>query len=68
MNILVMAYAISPYRGSEYAVAWNYVAHMSKYHRLTVVYGASGNHMGDVVEMEEYARSHTMANVRFKAR
>lgn len=67
MNILVMAYAISPYRGSEYAVAWNYVAHMSKYHRLTVVYGASGNHMGDVVEMEEYARSHTMANVRFIA-
>lgn len=62
-----MAYAISPYRGSEYAVAWNYVAHMSKYHRLTVVYGASGNHMGDVVEMEEYARSHTMANVRFIA-
>lgn len=62
-----MAYAISPYRGSEYAVAWNYVAHMSKYHSLTVVYGASGNHMGDVVEMEEYARSHTMANVRFIA-
>ena len=62
-----MAYAISPYRGSEYAVAWNYVMHMSKYHRLTVVYGASGNHMGDVVEMEEYAHSHTMANVRFIA-
>lgn len=67
MNILVMAYAISPYRGSEYAVAWNYVMHMSKYHRLTVVYGASGNHMGDVVEMEEYAHSHTMANVRLIA-
>lgn len=62
-----MAYAISPYRGSEYAVAWNYVMHMSKYHRLTVVYGASGNHMGDVVEMEEYAHSHAVANVRFIA-
>ena len=24
-KILVMAYAISPSRGSEYAVAWNYI-------------------------------------------
>lgn len=66
-NILVLAYAISPTRGSEYSVAWNYVTHMSKYHRLTVVYGASGNHMGDVEEMEEYAHSHAMPNVRFIA-
>lgn len=64
-NILVLAYAISPTRGSEYSVAWNYVTHMSKYHRLTVVYGASGNHMGDVEEMEEYTQSHAMSNVRF---
>lgn len=66
-NILVLSYAISPSRGSEYSVAWNYVTHMSKYHRLTVVYGASGNHMGDVEEMEEYAHSHAMPNVRFIA-
>lgn len=66
-NILVLAYAISPTRGSEYSVAWNYVTHMSKYHRLTVVYGASGNHMGDVEEMEEYTQSHAMSNVRFIA-
>lgn len=66
-NILVLSYAISPSRGSEYSVAWNYVTHMSKYHRLTVVYGASGNHMGDVEEMEEYTHSHAMSNVRFIA-
>lgn len=66
-NILVLSYAISPSRGSEYSVAWNYVTHMSKYHRLTVLYGASGNHMGDVEEMEEYTHSHAMSNVRFIA-
>lgn len=66
-NILVLAYAISPTRGSEYSVAWNYVTHMSKNHRLTVVYGASGNHMGDVAEMEAYAHSHAMPNVKFVA-
>ena len=48
-------------------MAWNYVTHMSKDHRLTVVYGASGNHMGDVAELEAYAHSHAMPNVRFVA-
>ena len=51
-DILVLAYAISPSKGSEYAVAWNYVTAMSRYHRLTVLYGTSGEHMGDTVEME----------------
>ena len=50
-DILVLAYAISPSKGSEYAVAWNYVTAMSRYHRLTVLYGTSGEHMGDTVEM-----------------
>lgn len=66
-NILVLSYSISPSRGSEYSVAWNYVMHMSKYHRLTVVYGASGNHMGDVAEMIEFVHNHAMPNVRFIA-
>lgn len=66
-NILVMAYAISPHRGSEYAVAWNYVTAMSRYHRLTVLYGTSGDHMGDTAEMERYAREHPLPNVRFVA-
>ena len=43
MNILVLAAFISPTKGSEYSVAWNYVKHMSKYNNLTVVYGASGD-------------------------
>lgn len=66
-NILVLAYAISPHRGSEYSVAWNYVTAMSRYHRLTVLYGTSGDHMGDTSEMERYARVHPLPNVRFVA-
>ena len=46
MNILVLAAFISPTKGSEYSVAWNYVKHMSKYNNLTVVYGASGDVLG----------------------
>lgn len=62
-----MAYAISPYRGSEYSVAWNYVTHMSKYHELTVLYGLSDDHMGDTQTMKAYLKEHTMPNVRFVA-
>ena len=50
-TILVLAYSISPVRGSEYAVGWNYVRHMSRDHDLVVLYGLAGNHMGDVEEM-----------------
>lgn len=66
-NILVMAYAISPYRGSEYAVAWNYVMHMSKSNSLTVLYGMSDNHMGEIYTLEKYLEEHTIKNVKFIA-
>ena len=64
MNILVLAYLLSPNRGSEYSVAWNYVTHMSKRNNLTVLYGASGNHMGDCFEMENYIKLHPIPNLR----
>ncbi len=64
-EILVLAYAISPTRGSEYAVAWNYVKEMSKENRLTVLYGTSGDYMGDCEEMEEYVRLHPNPQVSF---
>jgi len=47
-KIIVLAYQISPIRGSEYSVAWNYVSEMSKDNELVVFYGASGDHMGDL--------------------
>lgn len=64
-NILVLAAFISPTKGSEYSVAWNYVKHMSKYNHLTVVYGASGDVLGDCAEMEQFALEHSMPHVKF---
>lgn len=43
---------ISPVRGSEYAVAWNYVETMRPHCDLTVLYGSAGPHMGDVDDFE----------------
>lgn len=62
-----MAYAISPYRGSEYAVAWNYVMHMSKNNNLTVLYGTSDEHIGETDTIDKYLKEHTVKNVRFIA-
>ncbi len=64
-NILVLAYAISPTRGSEYSVAWNYVTYLSKYCHLTVLYGTSGEHMGDCEEMERWANEHPNEQICF---
>ncbi|MCE8924124.1 glycosyltransferase family 4 protein [Bacteroides ovatus] len=64
-KILVLAYAISPTRGSEYSVAWNYVVEMSKDNKLTVLYGASGDYMGDCEEMENYVNQHPNSQITF---
>lgn len=64
-NILVLAYAISPFRGSEYSVAWNYINEMSKDNNLVVLYGAAGNHMGDFEEIESWLLTNSILNVRF---
>ncbi len=37
-NILVFAGAISPFRGSEFSVAWNFVSQMSRENHLYVLY------------------------------
>lgn len=64
-DILILAYQISPTKGSEYSVAWNYVTRMSKYNRLTVIYGVSGEHLGDCGEMKEYLKRNYFPNVKF---
>ena len=66
-HILVLAYMLSPYKGSEFSVAWNYVKEMSKDNDLTVLYGISGNHMGDCDEMETYIRMNPIAGVKLLA-
>ena len=64
-NILVVAYALSPTRGSEYSAAWNYVNEMSKNNTLVVLYGVSGEQMGDVNEMELWLTANKITNVSF---
>ncbi len=53
-RVLVCAYAISPYLGSEYGMAWNFVSGLSEHYDLTVLYGTSGGRMGNNAEMSEY--------------
>lgn len=55
LHILVLAYSVSPVRGSEYSVGWNYVKRMSEVCDLTVLYGLAGSHMGDIDEISEMA-------------
>lgn len=50
LRVLVLAYMISPVRGSEFAVAWNFVRAMRSHCDLTVLYGTAGEHMGDVTD------------------
>lgn len=64
-RILVLAYQLSPTKGSEYSVAWNYVTHMSRYCQLTILYGVSGEHLGDCLEMEEFTKAKGLPNVTF---
>lgn len=67
MKILLLAYQVSPYRGSEYSVAWNYIKYMSKDNELIVLYGVSDEHLGEINEMEEYLKKNIVKNVEFIA-
>lgn len=58
-TIILITYDISPYRGSEASVSWNYVSNMGEYHKVIVLYGRGKE------EMEKYLELHQMSNVRF---
>ena len=65
-RILLLAYSISPVRGSEYSVGWNHVRYLSEFCDLTVLYGLAGPHMGDLEEIEDHLREHgELAHVHF---
>lgn len=66
-NIIVIAYLIHHSKGSEFAVAWDYITHMSKSNKLTVLYGScDGFHkIGNTIEMEDYLANNPLQNVRF---
>lgn len=68
-NIIVIAYQLHYSNGSECAVAWDYVRHMSRNNRLTVLYGSSAGHhdIGNTDDMDAYVNEHPMDNVNFIA-
>jgi hypothetical protein len=47
MKILLLSYAFSPFKGSEFSVAWNYALHMGKNHQLDIIIGLVDDHMGN---------------------
>lgn len=58
-TIILVTYDISPYRGSEASVSWNYVSNMGEYHKVIVLYGRGKE------EIEKYLESHQIPNARF---
>jgi glycosyltransferase involved in cell wall biosynthesis len=61
MNILVHTYWLSPSKGSEFSVAYNYVRQMSQKHKLYVIVGSCSYKFGDYSELENLK----MQNVDF---
>lgn len=66
-TILLLAYSVSPVRGSEYSVGWNYIREMSQDHNLIVLYGLAGDHMGDVDEVDLSPICRSLSNVEWVA-
>ncbi|GAA4333135.1 hypothetical protein GCM10023149_39700 [Mucilaginibacter gynuensis] len=64
-KILISAYALSPVKGSEFAVAWNTVTKLADHHELWVLYGMSDDHMGDTQTMRQYIIDHPLPSVHF---
>lgn len=56
-RIALITYDISPYRGSEASVSWNFVTRMSRHVHLTVIYGREHN------DITQYLSEKTMNNV-----
>lgn len=62
-SILLLAYQISPTKGSEYAVGWNFVINLANNNKVYVLCGASGDHMGDTEEVENYFKVNPHPNI-----
>lgn len=66
-KIIVISYQLHYSKGSECAVAWDYIKHMSHNNYLTVLYGSSGGHheIGNTKAMEVYTSTNPLPNVNF---
>lgn len=60
-NILVFSGAISPFRGSEFSVGWNFVSQMSRENRLFVLYLFEESKK----DIEYFLSKNTLTNVSF---
>lgn len=66
-NILVVAFQLHHSAGSECSVAMDFARNMSRYHHITMLYGAGRqfHKIGDTAEMEEWTKSHNIMNADF---
>lgn len=58
-KIVLITYDISPSRGSEASVSWNFVTKMSRHVHLTVIYGRGDS------EIDDYTSMHPIENVEW---
>lgn len=52
INVALITYIISPYRGSEASVSWNFVSKMSEHVKLTVFYGNGNEDITDFLKTQ----------------
>ena len=64
-RIAVICCSISPYKGSEFSVAWNFVMNMAENNELYVLYGNSGDDLGKVEEVKEWEKDNAHVNIHF---
>lgn len=64
MNVILLCYAISPSKGSEFAFGWDYVNAISQYHRIHLVYGVSGDKIGQTQDLLDLFKDTPIENVQ----
>ncbi len=60
LHVLISAYACDPNRGSEPGVGWNWVKHLSKHCRLSVITRANNRR-----SIQSWLQDHPLPDVRF---
>lgn len=60
MNILILAYACEPFKGSEQGVGWNLSMELSKLHNITVL-----TRRNNKTTIENYLNNHNAGNITF---
>ncbi|TVZ38649.1 glycosyltransferase involved in cell wall biosynthesis [Alteromonadaceae bacterium 2753L.S.0a.02] len=62
-NILIMAYAFSPFKGSEFSLGWNLVTGLSCKYKVTVLVGSSDGELGETTQLTEFLKSYNNENL-----